>query len=81
MIGAICFLAIGIMHLAFPRRVQKSEIREYEKLPAFFKSLRFIGYIKSRLYIWVARAIGLVAIAAGILAILAFLWGLFGPQR
>ena len=80
LVCTISFLAFGIYNFALPKRIQKSDMRRYENLPSFLKFFRSPDYIKSRRFIWVTRAWGLVAIAAGILTIVAFLWRLFGPK-
>jgi hypothetical protein len=77
---AISFLVIGIVFVAFPRRIQNSDTKKYEKLPDFFKFFRTSDYIGSRRFIWVTRAWGLLAIAVGMIAILDILWWLFVPK-
>ena len=80
LVVAISFLVAGIIWLAFPRRVQKSDMRRYEKLPSFLKFFRSPDYIESRRFIWVTRAWGLLSFAVGIGMILVDLWWLFGPK-
>lgn len=80
MVVAISFLATGVILLAFPRRMQKNETEVYEKLPAFLKLFRSGSYIKSRRFIWVTRAWGVVLIAVGIFMILILVPWLLGHK-
>lgn len=61
---AAYFLAIGIAGLGFPYRLQATVLKKRPKFWGFENP--FLGWMKTKSYIWMLRVIGTVSIIAAL---------------
>jgi len=61
---ALFFLAIGVVSLGFPYRIQASALRKQAKFWGFENP--FLGWMATQSYIWMLRGIGVVAVGAAV---------------
>ncbi|HXJ12651.1 MAG TPA: hypothetical protein VNH19_10290 [Candidatus Limnocylindrales bacterium] len=61
---ALFFLAIGVAGLGFPYRIQAAALRKRANFWGFQNP--FLGWMETQGYIWMLRAIGVVAFGAAL---------------
>jgi hypothetical protein len=61
---ALFFLALGLVALVFPYRVQAAALRKPKKFWGFPNP--FLGFIETQGYIWMLRTLGVVSVAAAL---------------
>lgn len=69
----LIFLAVGIICLFRPKKIQQYALDYYSKHRAFKKIIPFTGWLKTSSYILTLRMIGLMGIAGSILAFYALI--------
>lgn len=70
---ALFFLAVGVCTLVFPYRVQAAALRKCKTVWGFPNP--FLGWMETKAYIWMLRALGAVSSAAALLVEIVILVG------